>query len=182
MQRSEAAHVGALTLAAYDAHGLMQGGYRSYLGDPLQRIDGCTALLVAEVAGDIVGTVTLVRPGDEQWEGRPDADGDCGFRVLAVAPHAEGHGVGRRLAEACLDRYRELGCRRVSIMSMEWMGRAHGLYRRLGFVRRPDLDVRFPSGQGVAFTCDLAPDAAEHFAPPGPPPARPPWYEDAWRL
>jgi poly-gamma-glutamate capsule biosynthesis protein CapA/YwtB (metallophosphatase superfamily) len=38
---------------------------------------------------------------------------------------------------------------RLVIISMHWMTRAHRLYeRRYGFVRRPDLDVRFPSGVG----------------------------------
>ena len=180
MRHAESDRVGRLTLAAYDGYGSMQGEYRAYLGDPLRRVDGCSALLVAELQGDIVGTVTLVQPGDEQWEGRA-ADGDHGFRVLAVDPGAEGRGVGRRLVEVSLEHARGQGARRVFIMSMRWMVRAHRLYEGLGFVRRADLDVRFPSGDGVAFTCDLSPDADQHFAPPGPVPPEPPWYEDAWR-
>lgn len=180
MRTGEAAEVGALTVASYDAYGSMEGGYREYLADPLRRIQGCTALLVAELDGRIVGTVTFVLPGDPEWEGRAVPDGDCGFRVLAVAPGVEGRGVGRRLVEACLDRSRDRGCRRAIITSMSWMSRAHRLYEGLGFVRRPDLDVRFPGGHGVVLTCDLTPDAAGHFPPPGPVPAEIPWFEDAW--
>jgi GNAT superfamily N-acetyltransferase len=180
MARGEASEVGAIILASYDAYGRMEGAYRTFLGDPAERLAGCTELLIAELDGRVVGTVTYVLPGDDQWEGRPVDDGDAGFRVLAVRPDVEGHGVGRALVEACLERSRDRGCRRVIITSMVWMTRAHRLYEGLGFVRRPDLAVRFPNGDGVVFTYDLAPDAAEHFPPPGPIPEAPPWFEDVW--
>lgn len=180
LQPSETSAVGALTLAAYDAYGATKSAYRNFLADPSLRLDGCTALLVAEVDGRLAGTVTYVLPGDAAWEGRPVDDGDCGFRVLAVAPDAEGRGVGRALVDACLEASRRRGCRRAIITSMAWMSRAHRLYEGRGFVRRPDLAVRFPGGDGVVFTLDLVPDAADHFPPPGPIPARPPWFEDVW--
>lgn len=180
MAAHETDEVGAITLAGYDAYGRMEGEYREFLGDPSRRLGGCTALLVAELDGRLVGTVTYVLPGDAQWEGRPVDDGDAGFRVLAVAPEAEGHGVGRALVEACIERSRARGCRRIIITSMAWMTRAHRLYEGLGFIRRPDLAVRFPSGCGVVFTRDLVADAADHFPAPGPVPDDPPWFEDAW--
>jgi len=182
MRWDEVEDVGAITLAGYDGYGRIEGEYRTFLADPSARIDGCTALLVAELDDRIVGTVTYVLPGDDQWEGRAVDDGDAGFRVLAVAPHAEGRGVGRALVEACLARSRARGCRRVIITSMAWMTRAHRLYEGSGFVRRPDLAVRFPSGDGVVFTLDLVPDAAEHFPPPGPVPEEVPWFEDVWTV
>jgi GNAT superfamily N-acetyltransferase len=182
MRPHEAHQVGAITLASYDAYGSMEGRYRDFLADPSRRIDGCTALLVAEVDGALAGTVTYVLPGDTEWEGRPVNDGDCGFRVLAVAPGMEGRGVGRSLVNACIEASRQRDCRRLIITSMAWMSRAHGLYEGLGFVRRPDLAVRFPGGDGVVFTRDLVTDADDHFPPPGPVPTEPPWFEDAWSL
>ncbi|MFP4634725.1 MAG: N-acetyltransferase family protein [Nitriliruptoraceae bacterium] len=180
MRPAEAPRVGAITLASYDAFGRIEGEYREFLGDPLQRLNGCTALLVAEVDGEVVGTVTFVLPGDEQWEGRPTPDGDAGFRVLAVAEGHQGIGVGRRLVQACIDRASELGRHRLQIVSMAWMVRAHQLYRRMGFVRRPDLDVRFPGGDGHVFTRDLTAEAPERFPPPGPVPRELPWFADVW--
>jgi ribosomal protein S18 acetylase RimI-like enzyme len=186
MRRDEAARVGALTLAAYDRYGTIEGDYRAFLGDPLRRLDRCTALLVATVPGpggddEVVGTVTYVEPTDPEWEDRPQRHGDAGFRVLAVDPAHEGRGVGSALVDACFDLARSAGAHRMLITSMSWMERAHDLYvRRYGFVRRPDLDVRFPSGTGVILARDLTDDAAERFPAPGPTPPTPPWYEDVW--
>lgn len=180
MRLAEAQQVGKITLQSYDAYGAIEGEYRHALADPLERLDGCTALLVAELDGEVVGTVTFVLPGDAAWEGRPVPDGDAGFRVLAVAPGVEGRGVGRRLVQACIDRARERSCHRMFIVSMTWMERAHRLYDRMGFVRRPDLDVRFPGGLGHVFTLDLSDQAADRFPAPGPAPAVAPWYADVW--
>jgi GNAT superfamily N-acetyltransferase len=180
MRPDEAERVGQLTLDAYDAYGEMSGPYRGFLGDPTQRVEGSTALLVAELAGEVVGTVTYVLPGDEHWEGRPEPEGDCAFRVLAVDPSVEGRGVAQALVRACIDRARADGRHRLVITSMAWMGRAHALYVGLGFDPRPDLAVRFPNGDGVAFTLDLTDEAVERFPPPGPVPDEPPWFEDVW--
>ena len=172
--------VGALTLAGYDRYGRIEGPYRAYLADPGRRVDDCTAVLVAELDGEVVGTVSFVLPGDAGWEGRAEPEGDAGFRVLAVAPEAEGHGVGRQLVTACLDLARQHGRRRIVIVTMSWMDRAQRMYIQLGFRRRPDLDVRFPGGLGYVLTFDLTPDAAAGFPPPGPVPDPIPWYEDVW--
>lgn len=182
MRPDEADRVGALTLASYDAYGRIEGPYREHLADPRRRLDRCTDLLVAEVAGEVVGTVTFVLPGDGEWEGRRTAEGDASFRMLAVDPSAEGLGVGRVLVTTCIDRARAHDARRIVITTMSWMDRAQRMYARLGFQRRQDLDVRFPSGIGYVLTYDLAPDAAGVFPPPGPVPAEPPWYEDVWAL
>jgi GNAT superfamily N-acetyltransferase len=182
MTPADAEAVGRLTLAGYDAYGRIEGPYRDYLADPVRRLAGSTAAFVAVLDGQLVGTVTYVLPGDEEWEGRAVPEGDCGFRVLVVDPAAEGRGVGRRLVERCLELARADGRHRVVITSMAWMTRAHQLYERLGFVRRPDLDVEFPGGVGVVFTLDLTVEAADRFPPPGPVPDRPPWYEDAWAV
>ena len=180
LRPDDAARVAELTLAAYDTYGDISGTYRDLLADPAARAEGASAVLVAEVDGEVVGTITDIRPGDPEWEPRPEPAGDCGFRVLAVDPTREARGVGRALVTQVLDRARADGCRRAVITSMAWMTRAHALYRSLGFTRRADLDVRFPGGHGVVFTCDLVPDAAAGFPPPGPPADPPPWWEDVW--
>ena len=188
MRAGEAADVGALTLAAYDRYGHITGRYRAFLGDPARRVGSCTALLVATwqpqpgAAPQLAGTVTYVTPGDPEWEHTVPPAGDAGFRILAVAPELEGHGVGTRLVAACIDRASDEGRRRLLLTSMSWMTRAHVLYeQRFGFVRRPDLDRTFPSGVGFVYALDLTADAAAHFPPPGPVPDDPPWFEDVPR-
>lgn len=182
MRPDEAEVVGRITLAAYDRYGDIGGPYRAYLADPAARLGDSTALLVAVDDEDrVLGTVTFVVPGDEDWEDTPAGNGDAGFRVLAVAPEAEGRGAATALVDACIRRAQDRGAHRLLITSMDWMQRAHDLYqRRFGFVRRPDLDVRFPSGRGVAFTLDLTDDAPRRFPAAGPAPTEPPWYAEVW--
>jgi GNAT superfamily N-acetyltransferase len=63
-----------------------------------------------------------------------------GFRMLGVDPARQGAGAGRALVQWCIDRAVADGKARILIHSTPWMGRAHVLYERFGFVRRPDLD------------------------------------------
>lgn len=186
MRRDEASAVGALTLAAYDRYGTITGRYRDFLADPSHRLDSCEVLVATLTGPDggtrLAGTVSYVVPGDREWEHTDPPAGDAGFRILAVAPEVEGQGIGTALVEACLDRARTQGRRRLLLTTMAWMTRAHVLYeQRFGFTHRPDLDRTFPSGVGFVYALDLTDDAAEHFPAPGPVPAEPPWFEDVRR-
>lgn len=168
--------VARLTVAAYDAVGRMSDDYREVLGDVAARQDGDTTVLVALHDGEVVGTVTAVSGCSVHFE--HPGHGDGGFRMMAVEPAAQGRGVGRALLDAVLDHARREGWRRLMITSMAWMHGAHRLYERAGFVRRPDRDVRFPSGIGVCYALDLTEDAAAQFPPPGPVPDEPPPFEE----
>ncbi len=175
--------VGALTVDAYDAVGPFDAPYRRFLRDPGQWVSGATSVFVAADIDDIpIGSVAFVLPGDREFEGTTPPAGDAGFRFLAVDVRAQGSGAGAALVARCVDAAREHGCRRLAIHSMSFMTRAHELYLRRGFVRRPDLDVTFPSGIGIAFTLDLTDDAADAFPAPGPVITPPPWFGDAWGL
>ena len=177
------ARVGRLLVEAYDAVGRFDDRYRDFLADPDRWVPGCTEALVAvDDADRPIGCVAFVLAGDEEFEGITPPAGDAGFRFLAVAPEAQGTGAGGALVDAVVARAREHGCRRIAIHTMAFMTSAHELYRRRGFVHRHDLDVVFPTGLGYGMTLDLADDAADHFAPPGPVPDDPPWFEDAWDL
>lgn len=173
--------VGRIVLAAYDAVGPFDDQYRDFLVDPDNWVPGATTTYVAEVDGQVVGAVAFVLPGDEEFEDLEPPAGDCGFRFLAVSPSAQGRGAGGALVDRVVADARGRGCHRMVIHSMIFMTGAHQLYLGRGFVRRPDLDVTFPSGIGYAFCLDLTEEAPHRFAPPGPVPDEPPWYETIWK-
>lgn len=175
--------IARLTIAAYRALDTWVGDdYAAHLVDVAGRAGAeSTIVLVAEddvperlavgaaiVAGTgddgvaratakrrLLGSVTLTIGGGPFFEWNPDVDGDCGFRMLAVDPPAQGRGVGPRLVAECLERARAKGCRRMVIGSTEWMTTAHRMYERLGFRRAPDLDQQWGDIRGLCFVLDL---------------------------
>lgn len=178
-RHDELDEVGELTLRTYDALDTrLSEEYRAELGDAHRRAATRATILVGLLEGRITGSMALSSGPTEMFEHRFGIDGDCGFRMLAVDPPSEGQGVGRALVAAAVAACRDAGRRRMVITSMDFMPRAHAMYARLGFTRRADLDVRYPSGIGMAFTLDLADDAATSFPPSGPVPDEPIWYLD----
>ena len=176
--------IARLTLAAYRALDRWVGDdYAQHLGDVAARAEAeNTVVLVAEgdlppraalgaaiaagagddrvaeaagVEGRLLGSVTLTLGGGPYFEWEHGVDGDCGFRMLAVDPAAQGKGVGPRLVAECLDRARAAGCRRMIIGSTEWMTTAHRLYERVGFRRAPELDQMWGDIRGLCFVLDL---------------------------
>ena len=85
-------------------------------------------LLLANVAGDVVGCVGL----------RPLEAEICEMKRLWVEPGWGGHGIGRALAVAVIDAARAIGYRRMRLDTLpERMPAAQGLYRGLGFQEIP---------------------------------------------
>ena len=60
--------------------------------------------------------------------------------MLAVAPEAQGRGVGEALSRACVARARAAGRGQILLHSTDRMTTAHRLYERLGFARDASLD------------------------------------------
>lgn len=172
--------VAAILRVGYD--GFQPGTpYLRWVLDPAEWAPQATATLVADDDDDrVVGVVAFALADTPLHEPVVPPMGDAGFRFLSVATDARGRGVGAALVQACVDRARAAGCARLGIFSMAFMTDAHRLYERLGFQRRPDLDVHFPGGVGLALTMDLVDDAARAFAAPGPVPDPLPWYEDVF--
>ncbi|TNC23377.1 GNAT family N-acetyltransferase [Amycolatopsis alkalitolerans] len=137
---AEFGEVGALAVAAYDADGLLSADpkYVQTLSDAAGRAEHAELLVAVNPAGELLGSVTVVRSGTRYSEiSRED---ELEFRMLSTSPSARGRSVGEALTRAVLDRARELGLRRVVMSSLDAMKTAHRLYGRLGFARLPDRD------------------------------------------
>jgi ribosomal protein S18 acetylase RimI-like enzyme len=151
----ELAAVGELTFEAYAAEGFVDDadGYAAHLRDAAARARDAE-LYVAELDGEVAGTVTFCTHGSAWCELARDGEGE--FRMLAVAPTARRRGVAAALVGACVERSRELGHVALVLSSMPSQAPAHRLYERLGFRRTPRLD--WSPGPGVdllAFRLDL---------------------------
>jgi ribosomal protein S18 acetylase RimI-like enzyme len=133
--------IGVLTLAAYQPQlDDSSSSYAEHLANAEAR-DHQAELWVAVAPDDreVLGTVTLCREGSAWREIAAADEGE--FRMLAVAPQAQGQGVGEALVRHVLDRFREEGASAV-VLSTRSTGTApaHRLYQRLGFERCPARD------------------------------------------
>jgi len=131
--------VAAVTETAYSHDYELPESYRRSLLDVATRAARDQVWVAEDPAtGRILGTVWTPLPG-----GRisPLArDGELDFRLLAVAPHARGRGIGAALTRHVLTLGRQRGARRVVMNSGSEMVGAHRLYLALGFVRLTDRE------------------------------------------
>jgi predicted N-acetyltransferase YhbS len=145
----EARHSGNAESVGDGSH--FNSAYIPELRDVAGRARDAVVLVAAE--GDsVLGAVTYV-PGLGPYAEFNDPDA-AGIRMLAVAPEAQGRGVGTALVRACLHRARSEGRTRVVLHSTPWMTTAGRMYPRLGFVRAPERDWTPAPGvdlQGYAF-------------------------------
>jgi ribosomal protein S18 acetylase RimI-like enzyme len=138
----EYATVDRLTVEAYREYAAsispeMWAAYEADLADSKARAHEAV-ILVAELAGDLVGAVAYFPPGDRESRWFPN---DFGYlRVLAVLPGNRSQGVGRRLTAACIERARDDGARAIGLMTTELMQVAKEMYERMGFVQQAEYD------------------------------------------
>lgn len=108
---------------------------RAILGDPVGRIvEPGGAVFVARLDTEVIGCIGIV----------PVGDGVVELVKMAVSPAHQGHGTGRRLITAALDRAQALGARRVALESNSGLASAVHLYEAFGF-RHLDHDEVAPS-------------------------------------
>ncbi|MCU1448367.1 MAG: acetyltransferase [Acidimicrobiales bacterium] len=148
---------GQVTLAAYrhlpGAH--MTDSYAAELVDAGRRAVEAVVLVVVDHDGSNAGTVTYVPDASSPWA-EDLREGEAGIRMMAVAPDAQGRGVGGALLAACVDRARAEGKHAVFLHSTPWMTTAHRLYERAGFARAPERDwLPEPDVPLLAFRLDL---------------------------
>ncbi|HEY3817852.1 MAG TPA: GNAT family N-acetyltransferase [Polyangiaceae bacterium] len=132
----EAADVAAVTELVVEVLGefgftAKVGGIEQDLRDVLDRYAGDAARFwVAEREGRVVGTVAI-----RGKEGRT-----CELKRLYLRPSERGTGLGQRLYAHAEDFARAAGYDRIWLESSRRFVRAHGLYRRNGFVLLESLD------------------------------------------
>ncbi|MBU9713968.1 GNAT family N-acetyltransferase [Evansella tamaricis] len=105
-------------------------------------------LIVAEVGGDLLGSVALFPPQSDAYEGNVEELEYPEIRMLAVAPEAQGKGIASRLIEECINRTKDKGYTAIGLHTGEFMKDAMRLYERFGFKRMPKYDF-VPANDGI---------------------------------
>ena len=151
----ELGDVGDLTVEAYAPFTLGPADpYVARLRDARSR-DREAELWVAAEGDRLLGTVTYCPPGSPWRELAGDDEGE--FRMLAVAPDAQGRGVGAALVALCDERASLHGASAMVLSSLRDMREAHRVYERLGYTRRPELDWEpVPGVHLIAYRKELA--------------------------
>jgi ribosomal protein S18 acetylase RimI-like enzyme len=147
--------LGALTLAAYEAlfGGEVNAGYAAELVDVARRAAE-SMVLVAFADGEMVGGVNYTSGPGTYWS-EIGGEEEAGIRMLAVAPGAQGQGVGSALVAACIRRARGENRSQVSLHTMEPMTTAHRIYERAGFRRAPERDYEGDGYRLIAYVLEL---------------------------
>ena len=146
VQPEEYEALASVTLDAYRAllGPDLDGEYADELADVAARAEQSDTLVAVDGEGRLVGGVTYVAgPGPLAWFDGPD---EAGFRMLAVAPSAQGRGVGAALVAACVGRAMSAGKTRLFLHTTAQMTVAQRLYRRAGFRRDPAHDRLLDGG------------------------------------
>ncbi|BCW12096.1 hypothetical protein NtRootA4_31590 [Arthrobacter sp. NtRootA4] len=116
-------------------------------------------LLVAEdvETGRLVGTASLLPFGSPL--SRQAEDGEVELRLLAVLPEARRTGLGQKLLDESARLAAARGAARVVLDTAVDNEPSQRLYRRLGYVRRPEREKERPAPkvQLVVYTLDLPP-------------------------
>jgi ribosomal protein S18 acetylase RimI-like enzyme len=152
--------LGELIVAAYRQVSVRlasEDAYYRQLRDVATRARTSCVLVATTPDGRLLGGVTYVSGPDDPYS-EELAEGEAGMRMLAVDPLGQGRGVGRALAQACLDRAREAGRRRLVLHTGHWMPAAVHLYESMGFERVPELDFTpVPGVNLLAYAFELRP-------------------------
>ncbi|MFE5323069.1 GNAT family N-acetyltransferase [Paenibacillus sp. NPDC056579] len=104
--------------------------------------DGPIARIVAEIEGEIVGSVQLFDSSLAAY-GRPELDIRSPIiRLLSVSPQSRGLGIATELIKESVRRCLALKASALHLHTSDMMQSAVRLYERLGFERAADKDIR----------------------------------------
>jgi GNAT superfamily N-acetyltransferase len=111
-----------------EAEGVPEGYYATF--DAIEA-DARNRLLVAELAGHVVGSFQLTYVPDMMPEGRERAI----VENVIVDSAVRGHGIGEAMMRWAIEEARARNCLRVQLTSSKARANAHRFYERLGFQR-----------------------------------------------
>lgn len=100
---------------------------------------------IAEMGGEIVGSVFVVRASDEVAK----------LRMLLVEPRARGLGLGSRLVEECIRFARRVGYKKLTLWTNDPLVDARRIYAKAGFKLVDQEDTRSFGHDLVSETWDL---------------------------
>lgn len=101
---------------------------RQFAAPRAEIIEPGGAILIAERAGVAVGTVALMKHGD---------DDNFELGKMAVAESERRNGIGAALMEAAIDEARRRGARAITLFSNTKLVPAMRLYEKFGFEQIP---------------------------------------------
>lgn len=84
-------------------------------------------ILIAILKEQVVGTVALIKRGDQVFE----------LSKMAVTEEYQGMGIGKKLIHACIKYAKENGCKRLFLDSSTTLSPAISLYTKYGFKEIP---------------------------------------------
>ncbi|EFV74671.1 acetyltransferase [Bacillus sp. 2_A_57_CT2] len=105
-------------------------------------------LLVAEINGEIAGSVALFPPKSDAYKGLADMLEYPEIRMLAVSPEYRGRGIAEALVRECIQRAKSKGFPCIGLHTAEFMKSALLIYKRMGFERIPQFDFQ-PANDGI---------------------------------
>lgn len=133
------------------AHFVLEDQDRRQLEHPVATyVDPGGEILMAELDGVVGGCVAIV----------PDGTGAFELSKMAVSPALRGHGAGRALLRAAIERARALGATSLFLGSSTKLAPAVHLYEAVGFQHVPRESLHMPYARASVFMrMTLAPTA-----------------------
>ena len=105
--------------------------------------------IVAEMDGEIAGSVVLFAPKMDSYKGLLEDEPDYPeLRMLAVSASARGRGIASALISECIQRTKAKGFTAMGLHTADFMEDAIKLYGHLGFERLPQFDFE-PADDGI---------------------------------
>jgi N-acetylglutamate synthase-like GNAT family acetyltransferase len=90
-------------------------------------LDKCGKIFFALSNDEVVGTVSLLKISDEEYE----------LAKMAVTENYKGSGIGKMLMEHCIDEAKKLEAKKLTLVSNTKLDAAIQVYKKYGFVEIP---------------------------------------------